>query len=1022
MTLNALGAPALGVEVRGDGTPGSERGARGRPGLKRRTYLRRCVVLDIFRRPAGLLAACALVLGILSASPARAQAEVTLVLNVDAIAGDGTVNIAEKASGFAIAGDTGPEAGAGVTVQVGGTPLSATSADNNGTATWSVSVPAGASYIVGSAVTVTVSASKDGFTAPADVPRTLEVDLVAPSAPAYTPPGSLTVGGTIASMSPSGGSDIAGYRAAGLPSGLVIDAATGAIGGTPDTAGGAATATVTVSDPAGNTADVSIAFPAVGKGQQVLSGFAYSPASVTFGSSLTAPSVTAPGGAITTLGYTATPAAVCTVNPVSGALTIVGAGTCVVTATAAGTANYDPGSASFTVTAINAALLTAVFQNAPASHDGSSPFSVELRFSERVDLSFTAFGNGLLTIAGGTLVDQERLVRGDSSAWRIDVRPDSHEDVIVTLPANGACIQSVAPCTPDGRRLSAAASVRVAGPVAPRITGQAAFIVEENRSAVATLTAIDEDTPAADLDWSIPPGAEGGEDGGKFRFNSTGVLAFASAKNFENPDDADGDGIYRVTIEVSDGAFTDTADLTVTLSDVNEAPTADAGGNQRDIEQGTTVTLSGSGSDPDAGDTLSYAWTQTEGEDVALTDADAATATFTAPILDHFTFLRFRLRVTDGAGLSGEDTVRVIVVAASTPEPPVITEPTSFTAEENQTAVGTLTATDADTPAADLAWSIFGGADFTDFTLSATGVLAFASAKDFENPDDADADGIYEVAVQVTDGTQPYSTTVTVTLSSVNEAPTADAGADRPHVGEGAIVTLSGSGSSDPDAGDTLSYAWTQTAGEDVTLTGADAAAAAFTAPSGLSADAVLTFSLRVTDEGGLSHQDTVRVTVIEAVALTAVFQDAPARHDRSTPFQRDTSLQRERLSELRRVQQRVIDDRRRPACGPEPAGGGRQHRLADRRESQWRRRRDRHAAGERDLRPGYRALYGRWAAAVRRGQRHGGQSDCAADHRTGGLYRRGEHRGSGDADSDRCRHAARRSHLVDSLGHRGRG
>ena len=41
----------------------------------------------------------------------------------------------------------------------------------------------------------------------------------------------------------------------------------------------------------------------------------------------------------------------------------------------------------------------------------------------------------------------------------------------------------------------------------------------------------------------------------------------------------------------------------------------------------------------------------------------------------------------------------------------------------------------------------------------------------------------------------------------MNEAPTADAGSDQAGVSEGATVTLDGSGSSNPDAGDTLTYA-----------------------------------------------------------------------------------------------------------------------------------------------------------------------------------------------------------------------
>ena len=95
--------------------------------------------------------------------------------------GNDTVNIAEKAEGFAISGDTGTEAGVTVTLKVGTATLSATSADDNGMANWSVSVPAGAVYITGTSVVVTVSAAKTGFTAPADVQRTLIIDLTAPA-------------------------------------------------------------------------------------------------------------------------------------------------------------------------------------------------------------------------------------------------------------------------------------------------------------------------------------------------------------------------------------------------------------------------------------------------------------------------------------------------------------------------------------------------------------------------------------------------------------------------------------------------------------------------------------------------------------------------------------------------------------------------------------------------------------------------------------------------------------------------
>jgi len=357
---------------------------------------------------------------------ATVQSSDTLTLNVDAIATDNRINIAEKASGFRIAGDTGTEAGVSVTVVVGTATLTDTSADENsdGTATWSVSVPADASYISGTSVNVTVNAAKTGFISPGAVERALTVDLSAPEAPAYTAPASLKVGVAITPMSPSGATGVDEYHATGLPSGLGIDSSTGTISGTPDRANGSTTvARVTVRDTADNTDTVDITFPAVAKGDQALSGFAYSSSAVTFGA--TAPTVTAPTGTRTTLSYSAGPGTVCTVDADTGALTLVGVGSCEVTATAAGTADWNEATDTYTVT-VGATGALVLNLGTIATDDAINVAEKAAGFRIGGDTGTEAGVSVTVVVGTATLTDTSADGNGDGTAtWSVMVPPDA---------------------------------------------------------------------------------------------------------------------------------------------------------------------------------------------------------------------------------------------------------------------------------------------------------------------------------------------------------------------------------------------------------------------------------------------------------------------------------------------------------------------------------------------------------------------------------------------------------------------
>ena len=100
---------------------------------------------------------------------------------------------------------------------------------------------------------------------------------------------------------------------------------------------------------------------------------------------------------------------------------------------------------------------------------------------------------------------------------------------------------------------------------APTITSNSGFTVEENQTAIATVTATDPDGDT--IHYSIV----GGADAAKFTINlTTGVLTFLAAPNFEAPGDADGDNVYQVAVRASDGIDQATQSLAVTVADVSE--------------------------------------------------------------------------------------------------------------------------------------------------------------------------------------------------------------------------------------------------------------------------------------------------------------------------------------------------------------------------------------------------------------------------------------------------------------------
>ena len=107
--------------------------------------------------------------------------------------------------------------------------------------------------------------------------------------------------------------------------------------------------------------------------------------------------------------------------------------------------------------------------------------------------------------------------------------------------------------------------------------------------AVTTVTASDPDAGTT-FTYSI----SGGADKDLFTIDSgTGALSFITAPDFETKADSGANGVYDVTVQVSDGNLTDTQAVAVTVTNVNEAPVATA--DSYDTEANTALNVAAAG-------------------------------------------------------------------------------------------------------------------------------------------------------------------------------------------------------------------------------------------------------------------------------------------------------------------------------------------------------------------------------------------------------------------------------------------
>ena len=319
---------------------------------------------------------------------------------------------------------------------------------------------------------------------------------------------------------------------------------------------------------------------------------------------------------------------------------------------------------------------------------------------------------------------------------------------------------------------------------APSISGLASSVsVNENQTSVVTVSASDSDGDS--LTYSLT-----GTDSSSLSINSSGVITFNSAPDFETKTS------YSITVNVSDGTNTTSQALTINISNINEAPTISGLASSISVSEGQTSVVTVSASDVE-NNSLTYSLSGTDASSLSINSSGVITFN-SAPDYETKNSYSITVNVSDGTNTTSQ---AVTISITNVNEAPTISGLSStMTVAENQTSVVTVSASDTDGDT--LTYSL-SGTDSSSFSINSSGVITFNSAPDYETKNS------YSVAVNVNDGTATTSQALTVNVSNVNEAPTISGLSSSITVAEGqtSVVTVS---ASDPD-GDSLTYSLTGT-------------------------------------------------------------------------------------------------------------------------------------------------------------------------------------------------------------------
>jgi hypothetical protein len=257
-------------------------------------------------------------------------------------------------------------------------------------------------------------------------------------------------------------------------------------------------------------------------------------------------------------------------------------------------------------------------------------------------------------------------------------------------------------------------------------------------------------------------------------------------------------GLYAASLTVRDGQTSSESVLAVVSGfELNAPPVAAAGANQS-VVTGSVVSLDGSTSSDANRDRLTYKWSlisKPTGSTAVLDKPLEVKPSFTADLPGVYAA---SLMVNDGK-LSSESAVVLVQASDINAAPIALTGPSQFVEKGSKVTLDGSGSSDQNNDRLSYKWQLI--------SVPASSAAVLSDVVSPRPEFTADLAGVYVATLTVSDGKLSSApSSMTVTVQEKNLPPTANAGANQ-SVLVGAVVTLDGLGSSDPNR-DALKYKW----------------------------------------------------------------------------------------------------------------------------------------------------------------------------------------------------------------------